>query len=453
MVKNIAKFILPFLIFFLIPSLAFAQNLSQFENLSKELGVNVSEVSAGAGINIQEIISKYPGTSLFIREVGDLSDVKIQAPIIVMGSQADVLEKEGLTKVLENFKLSAEALETISDTMTEYKNKSIWDYDLILIGGPQHNAVTKQLVEQGYLNMSKRDTSKLSFVIENSLGPKGKTVMVAASIYGYKFDKKDLPLENIIPEEAASTVAVVTGVGGVGLVFLLGQKLSLSLGKFANFLQSGLEEVTEEVIGEIEEKRMKQIKKPQGFFGFTAKELALGVGSAIIFGAAYAWADLQSKFLSSIWIYVLAAGLAVVVHEFAHNILAYKYKADAQFRFWWTGLAFVIATAYLFGNVFAVPGRTIVKAEHLDKKQRGMIYLIGPAANILFAALLLAIAPLSPLISQIAHVGVPISLLLAIYNLMPFKPMDGKHVRKWSRAIWALAFIPLFLFYFYVYLL
>lgn len=37
--------------------------------------------------------------------------------------------------------------------------------------------------------------------------------------------------------------------------------------------------------------------------------------------------------------------------------------------------------------------------------------------------------------------------MTAVYNLLPFSPMDGKFIYKWSRIFWMVTFMPLALFF------
>jgi Zn-dependent protease len=43
--------------------------------------------------------------------------------------------------------------------------------------------------------------------------------------------------------------------------------------------------------------------------------------------------------------------------------------------------------------------------------------------------------------------GFIMNLMTAVYNLMPFSPMDGKIIYGWSRLFWMLTFAPLALFF------
>jgi Zn-dependent protease len=47
----------------------------------------------------------------------------------------------------------------------------------------------------------------------------------------------------------------------------------------------------------------------------------------------------------------------------------------------------------------------------------------------------------------IGAAGFSVNLLSAVYGLMPFIPMDGDKVCKWSRGFWLLAFVPVMVIY------
>lgn len=418
-------------------------------------------------VNFEEELAKFPYASqLAIKSRGDLSSVLIRKPLVIVGTNLDPLEQQMLDQVTSTFGgYGADVV--YDDTIQEYEGESIWEYDLIVIGGPNHNDVARRLVEGEYLGIRTRDTNKPSFVIEKIEGPEGNTVLVAGDIYGYEFDEKDLPTEPFIPESAAAAAAVVTAVGASAAVVAVSQTATTAaatqaaatqptgfLSKIMDFIRGGGEEVVEEVISERDvQKAEREEARPKGLFGFTKGELGIGIFSAIVFGVAYAWAELQSDFLGSAWIYIIAGGLAIIGHEFAHNVIAYRYELDAEFQVWKSGVALVALTSYLFGNVFATPGRSILSAEEIEKKTEGLIYLAGPGINILIAIILIPFAGASGFLGQLATIGIPMNLLVALYNLLPINPMDGTSIKSWRLSVWALFFIPTFVFYFWRYLL
>ena len=44
------------------------------------------------------------------------------------------------------------------------------------------------------------------------------------------------------------------------------------------------------------------------------------------------------------------------------------------------------------------------------------------------------------------------NLLNSVFSLVPVKPNDGVEVYAWNKLVWAGVFIPLIVFYLYIYL-
>ena len=66
-----------------------------------------------------------------------------------MGSGADMIEYNSFNAYTGMHRLDSNLI--TGDGVTSYAGKPLSYYDLILIGGPEHNAITKQLQEQGLL--------------------------------------------------------------------------------------------------------------------------------------------------------------------------------------------------------------------------------------------------------------------------------------------------------------
>jgi Zn-dependent protease len=109
-------------------------------------------------------------------------------------------------------------------------------------------------------------------------------------------------------------------------------------------------------------------------------------------------------------------------------------------------MLFLAVMSALVGFLFAAPG-AVHHRGRLTQREHGLIALAGPVTNGLLA---LVFAPLyvagllvgSPLLSLIGGRGVAINLFLAAFNLIPFGALDGKTVLDWSKAVFALTFVP-----------
>ncbi len=153
----------------------------------------------------------------------------------------------------------------------------------------------------------------------------------------------------------------------------------------------------------------------------------------------------------------VGVGTAFIFHELAHRQVARKFGCHAEFRAWTYGLIISLVLPIItFGRfLFAAPGAVYIYGPHLTRKENGIISLAGPATNIIvgitfLAAFIYSVAFLQVgayLLELLATVA-KINIFLALFNLIPFPPLDGSKVIMWDVRVWALAFFPLLLFFF-----
>ena len=152
---------------------------------------------------------------------------------------------------------------------------------------------------------------------------------------------------------------------------------------------------------------------------------------ALAFGFAYKFAGpatLSNWSANFILILVLVA-ISILVHEFAHKIVARKFGADVKPQIWLSGIIIMLLVMVLtngfiiFAAIWAVsiipirlfrPGRTSI---HTGPQERSVIAMSGLLANL---GLAVVAKLLFPVLGDVALKLMTINLTIALFNLVPF---------------------------------
>ncbi len=140
---------------------------------------------------------------------------------------------------------------------------------------------------------------------------------------------------------------------------------------------------------------------------------------------------------------LLTAGVAFLLHEVAHKVVAVHYDQIAEFRADYSMLFLALMTA-LLGFIFAAPG-AVHHQGYLTPEEHGHIAIAGPVVNLCLAALFLPVYLVGAvvdvgLLASLGRFGIIINLFLAAFNLIPYGPLDGKTVISWSKPVWLAVF-------------
>ena len=168
--------------------------------------------------------------------------------------------------------------------------------------------------------------------------------------------------------------------------------------------------------------------------------LALGVAFALFFDREIVTefdAVSPAEFLSVVAGSLLTVGVAFLLHELAHKVVAVHFNQVAEFRADYGMLLFAIVGG-LAGFIFAAPG-AVHHRGRITPREHGLIALAGPVTNYGLAILSL---PFVLLVPELGWRAVGINLLLAGFNMIPFGPLDGRTVLSWSKPVYALAAAP-----------
>ena len=191
-----------------------------------------------------------------------------------------------------------------------------------------------------------------------------------------------------------------------------------------------------------------------GDYEFSSREVrdllvawaALGLAFTIFFagGGPNLLAMVGLPLLVLLGVSLLTAGVAFLLHELAHKIVAVNYGQIAEFRADYNMLFLAVMSA-LLGFIFAAPG-AVHHRGYLNAKEHGHIAIAGPVMNLVLAAVFLpvylgGIGLNLGLLVLLGQLGIIVNLFLAAFNLVPFGPLDGKTVIAWSKPVWGGTFL------------
>lgn len=143
---------------------------------------------------------------------------------------------------------------------------------------------------------------------------------------------------------------------------------------------------------------------------------------------------------------LLAIGSGFIGHELAHRSIARKYGLNARFVLWTQGIMFTML-GFILPFVFIVPGFVFMTG-YASRTVSGKVALSGPAINIFNGLVLSGLALI--LLNDVIVWGLELdtvflsaamlNFFLALFNLLPVGPLDGRKVREWHPTLWTVSF-------------
>ncbi len=193
-----------------------------------------------------------------------------------------------------------------------------------------------------------------------------------------------------------------------------------------------------------------EVSKPGNFSRVEIQHLFISI---FVLTFAFAFALTPFNFLDGFNINNLVYGLllsflgistAFFFHEMSHKFTAQKFGLWAEYRMFPQGLLLASILGIFTGFVFAAPGAVMFQGGSKNY-ETGRIAMAGPLSNIIIASvtlfLYLFIFYEIDLIGEIIAFICFINAFLAVFNLLPFGPLDGTKIIKWNATVWIILLI------------
>lgn len=151
--------------------------------------------------------------------------------------------------------------------------------------------------------------------------------------------------------------------------------------------------------------------------------------------------------LQNFTVYLAVILVSFVLHELAHKFVAQKFGAVAFYKMWVQGILIGVLSMFLPFR-FIAPGAVVIYQQRfrrwkrkrfgfgeqlsgrLTQDEMGIISVAGPLVNFAIAAVASLFA--GPFYSLLAS----LNAFLALFNIIPIKPLDGSKVLEWKPWVW-----------------
>jgi hypothetical protein len=153
-----------------MPIVSYAQNASSTASQQETYTVNLDEILDNYGLGDNDRIVK-----INVEPV-----IAMQSPLVIMGGGADVLERQGFDIYTDSNPI--DPAQVLDDNDRFFEGQSIEAFDLILIGGPDQNAYTKELLDRKMINYGITDLKMPGIVIEEAHTSGEHTILVIGAI-------------------------------------------------------------------------------------------------------------------------------------------------------------------------------------------------------------------------------------------------------------------------------
>ncbi|TRZ92299.1 MAG: site-2 protease family protein [Methanosarcinales archaeon] len=196
----------------------------------------------------------------------------------------------------------------------------------------------------------------------------------------------------------------------------------------------------------------------------SSREIVHIVASLVVLTIAFTYPDLLPEQMA---IVAFGVGTGFILHELAHKFTAIRYGYVADYEASPTGLILAIGLSFITkgGFVFAAPGAVMIRGkksmyEYYDpvqiEKELAYISISGVVVNLLLAitfmlaSLYVSVYFSKPLVIKVLSWAAFINIFLAGFNMIPFGPLDGAKVWRYSPYLWGFVSISAIILFFII---
>ena len=372
------------------------------------LSFSVSAQILGDIEKIQEDLKTYSGLTL--------SEDDVDKIVVVEGNNLNLIEKAALKLAYKEYPALRDARK-ISDDEAGLEELKQTDKIIVFVGGPSQNSLAKYYLDE--VNDSVRKD------YDFAAGAYGDKLVVLSDKRGFanleREAVKNSPLANIMPVEY-----VPLGAAGISVLFLLLFELITSY--FEGFIEKF-------------RKRRKQIK--ERFIGFSIGKapirfrefLAVVLGSLIFaLAVTYTFVAKTGGFINVLKISAIVCLGIFILQEIPRIIISGKKRTLTEFVLYPLGMIVTLLSAFL-GSVFGHPGRWLFKNEEYS----GKIYYSMMVFVFLLGIVFFILNLMKPSIAL--QLAFTIASTVSVFEMLPFKPLNGREIFKWRPKKWAITFI------------
>jgi hypothetical protein len=248
------------------------------------------------------------------------------------------------------------------------------------------------------------------------------------------------PIEDAVASIAMVSVAVVAS-----------NAASLPINWFANKFNSLVPDFIKKWFEDFvaSKSEITIVKRVGSIFTLTKEEIFAYVVSLSVLTLAFAYSNAST--IEQFIIMVPVVLVTSIVVEFSKNVLismiARSRGVWTEHRLWYFGLAAFVASTLVFKTPFSSPSRNVHHSESLTTRLIGLLASSSVLIGLGFAAIFYAFIVIG--VPYIGGIGLGMCLLMAFFDSMPLKAMNGKDIYDWNKVIWVFLFIITISLYLY----